>query len=449
MLVERKGRILDLAERVDPARTALLVVDVQNDFCHPEGAFGRLGHDLSVMPPMAERLRGLIREAGRLGILTVFIRATYDEEVLSGPLAENYHRRGFTESQCLEGSWGADWYGGVQPSGAPNEVVITKHRYSPFGGTPIDLCLRSNGIRTVIVTGVVTSGCVESTARDAFFRDYHVVVASDCVASASAAQHEASLRKMAQSFGVVLPAAEIQAAWAGADPGPRAWQAGRKAARVLPDLAARVEPGHTALVLIDLQNDFCDRAGAMGRRGEDLDFIQATLPAVRDLAAWARRAGVMVIHVRAEYGPLSASDVTAGTWAAWQAGDDAACCAPGTWGGEFVAGLGPVAREPVVVKHRYSAFVDTRLDLLLRSNGIRTVVVAGVATHCCVESTARDANMRDYYVVIPEDCVAVRGRMRHLHAASLETLKTYFGLVVPALAITEAWALRVPEVARA
>jgi nicotinamidase-related amidase len=87
-----------------------------------------------------------------------------------------------------------------------------------------------------------------------------------------------------------------------------------------------------------------------------------------------------------------------------------------------VENLKPLEDEPVVVKHCYNAFVDTRLDLLLRSNDIRTVILPGVATHCCVESTARDAAMRDYYVVVPEDGVAVRGKQRQLHGTSLEVL---------------------------
>src|SRR5712692_776288 len=161
MSIERKGRLLEFTDRVDPAKTALVVIDVQNDFCDPAGAFGRLGHDVSMMPAMAGRVRELIGAARALGVLTIFVRGTYDEVVLSRPLAESYLRRGFTDGMCLEGSWGADWYGDVRPYGGGNEVVLTKHCFSPFWGTAIDLYLRSNGIETVVVTGVVTSGCVE------------------------------------------------------------------------------------------------------------------------------------------------------------------------------------------------------------------------------------------------------------------------------------------------
>jgi nicotinamidase-related amidase len=165
----------------------------------------------------------------------------------------------------------------------------------------------------------------------------------------------------------------------------------------------------------------------MAGKGEDLEFIQSTLPAMANLLAAARRAGATVVHVRAEYGPLSDSEVMRAKSA--DAGGDG-CRVPGTWGSAFVDGFEPTPGEPVVVKHRFSGFIDTRLDSLLRSNGIRTVVMVGGATHCCVESTTRDASMRDY-VVIPEDGVAVRGRMRHLHEASLETMGMYFATVTP------------------
>jgi nicotinamidase-related amidase len=430
-------------EYVDPAHTALLVVDVQNDFCHPDGAFGRLRYDVSPMAAMADALASLIDAARRHGVLTVFVRAEEGEALLGRAMGDNYRRRGFSGGLCVSGSWGSDWFGPIRPRGGPGEVSLVKHRYSAFWGTPIDLYLRSNGITTVVVTGVVTSVCVDYTAADAFFNDYRVVVPSDCVASTSHELHEASLRRLRRSFGLVVAVKDIMEVWSRAGEEPRPWMSSAKASRVLRDLPTRVTPRHTALVLVDLQNDFCHREGAMGRRGEDLEFIQATVPRIAELLGWARAAGVMVIHVKAEYGPLSASAVTLAN--RWEDGDGPPCCEPGTWGAEFVSAVRPRDGEPVVVKHRYSGFVDTRLELLLRSNGIRTVVIAGVATHCCVESTARDANMRDYYVVIPEDCVAVRGKMRHLHEAALETLGTYFGLVVPSAAVREVW--RAPKFA--
>jgi nicotinamidase-related amidase len=164
------------------------------------------------------------------------------------------------------------------------------------------------------------------------------------------------------------------------------------------------------------------------------------------------------VHVQAQYGPLYRNvgspylyrSPRARDGMAWTASaadfrhgelpkDLVEVCRPGTWGAQFVDGIEPVGNELVVPKHRFSAFVDTRLEQMLRSNGIRTMILAGVTTNCCVESTARDATMFDYYVVIPEDCVAVKDVNRDLHDASLESMRMYFGLVEPSERVLEAW----------
>ena len=459
MIVHKKGRQLSLAERVDPAHTALIVVDVQNDFAMPEGVLGKSGCDVSAAAPMVERLKPLIDDARKAGLLVVYVRACYDEPVLSRPLAEQYARRGYTESCCLTGTWGAEFVEGIGPKGLPNEVVVTKHRYSTFWGTDIDLILRSNGIETVVVTGIVTEVCVESTARDAFFRDYFLVEAADCACGYAEAPGKASQAALDDIFGYVLPSGDLRAVWAAAKPGPRGWQPETKAAKMLKTLEDRVDPKHAALVIIDVQNDFCHPEGATAKAGNAIKMYQETVPRIRNLLLAARRAGTMVIFVKAEYGamyrhvgspyryprgPSRDKLVWTASAAEIQPGEplsnsDPEVCLPGTWGGQIMDEIAPQGDEQVVVKHRYSAFVDTRLDLLLRSNDIRTVILTGVTTNCCVESTARDAAMRDYYLVVAEDCVATPDSAKHLHQPTLENLRYLFGLVEPSSRITAAW----------
>jgi nicotinamidase-related amidase len=436
MFIEQKGRALKLADRIDPATTALVVIDVQNDFCDPAGVFGSAGNDVSMMPAMAEHTCALVDAARERRMLIFWVRATYDEPVTSAPLAETYNRRGFTKSMCLEGSWGADWYANVRPRAEPNEPILTKHRFSAFWDTPLDLYLRSNGIRTVVLTGVVTSGCVESTARDAFFNDYYVVVAADAVAEASEERHTYALRKLGQAFGEVIPAQAAIDCWRTSKTKVVSWDPKRKEARVPKDLDARISPEQTALLIIDVQRDFCDPTGAIAQRGEYLSHIQQALPVMRRLMRAARAAGVRVIHVRAEYGDVDASDVSISSGAGVGA---TACCVPGSPGVDFVAGFEPSDGEAVIVKHRFSAFVNTSLSMLLRASGIRSLVVIGVATQCCVESTVRDACLNDFYVTIASDAVAARDRMRHLHDASLETMALYFAKVVPSAEIESSW----------
>jgi len=241
---------------------------------------------------------------------------------------------------------------------------------------------------------------------------------------------------------MVLSSDDIYAEWSDANPDAvRSWLPAAKRGRVLTELNSRIYPKHTALVLIDLQNDFCDPKGAMGVRGEDLSAAQTIFPVVRKLLIGARKAGVTVIHVKAEYGLDSASDVSL------HSGVDVGatqCCFPGSWGADFIDVAYPLEGESVVVKHRFSPFPDTRLELLLRANHIRTVVVAGVATHCCVEATVRDACHKDFYVVVPKDCCATRGRMLHLHKASLETMGLYFATVVSSDELLNSWKVVAP-----
>jgi len=100
-------------------------------------------------------------------------------------------------------------------------------------------------------------------------------------------------------------------------------------------------------------------------------------------------------------------------------------------------GVVPVDGDVVIEKPKYSAFVSTALDGVLRSNGIQTVILTGVATNVCVESTARQAFMLDYQVVVPRDLTA--GVSAEFSAWSLRNIETFFGEVVESSHILEAW----------
>jgi nicotinamidase-related amidase len=428
----QKGRQLSLPERIDPRHTCVVVIDMQNDFCHADGLFGKLGHDLSCMKALKQPMGALLAAAREKNVPIIFVRAIYDDVFVAENLAEIYGTRSFGNDLCQEGSWGADWFDEIRPSNSSNEIVVTKHRFSAFWGTSLDLYLRSNAIETVVFVGVVTSGCVESSARDAFFNDYRIVVVSDCVAEASQERHDASLRKIAQTFGAVQTSNAIVDAWHALPERVDGWQKTVGSS----DLNALVDCGQTALLLIDFQNDFCEPSGQFGQQGEDIGAVTAAVTNTKRLLQAARDAGVLVIHIRAEYGEASASSVSMRSNSTASA---SGCCRPNTPGAEFVEALQPLPNELVVLKHRFSAFIDTRLELILRTNKIRNVIATGVATHCCVESTVRDACMKDFFVIIPSDCVASRGSMKHLHDNSLETMGLYFGTVAHSQNILAAW----------
>lgn len=199
-----------LAEKVGPGNAALIVVDVQLDFCSKDGAFGKAVRDFSMVDAMLPNLQRLIDGARKVGVAVIFIQAIYDPVYLPPAWYERNARRGVEFPRCITGTPGADFYK-VKP--LPGETIVQKHRYSAFVETELDMLLRSRQISTVIMTGVATNVCVKSTARDAFMRNYYVSFVDDACATYDADQHKATLVNIAQNFGEVNKVQDILDAW--------------------------------------------------------------------------------------------------------------------------------------------------------------------------------------------------------------------------------------------
>ncbi len=202
--------LLTLEQKVAPLHAALMVVDVQNDFCAEGGFFHQAGYDLSNIQRAVPPLVRLLDHARRAGLPVIFVQAVYDPHVLSGPMRERNRRRKLEMPRCLTGTWGADFYM-VRPE--PGEPVIIKHRYSAFAGTDLGPVLRRRGIRSLLLTGVSTDTCVESTARDGYFLDFYITLVADCCGALSEADHRGTLARADRDFGGVATSAEIIAAW--------------------------------------------------------------------------------------------------------------------------------------------------------------------------------------------------------------------------------------------
>jgi nicotinamidase-related amidase len=214
--------------------------------------------------------------------------------------------------------------------------------------------------------------------------------------------------------------------------------------QVYTELSELVAPAHTALLLVDMQHDFVDQDGAFGELGVDLTMYREQRPRLARLLENARLASVLVIHVQNTTLPDRMSDSPAQIrfnlrMHATQRDDGIPLrySVPGTPGHDIVQELTPRAGELVVRKYRSSGFWGTNLELLLRSNGMQTVVVGGCTTEGCVESTARDAMFNDLYVVIATDCVASDDREQH--EASLLLMRHRFDMATAA-EIEAVWA---------
>lgn len=194
----------------------LIVVDMQNDFCHPEGAAAQSGADLSGVPGVVKRIQSLQHAAFDHRLPVVHIRTTHS----SWSDSPVWRRRGSTGStldiasapMVQEGSWGAEPYG-IEAS--TQDRVIIKHRYSGFYMTPLELALRSRNIDCVVITGVQTDVCVLQTAMDSLFRGVLPIIASDATASGNADRHESGLRSLSATAGGVAATEDILRWWEG------------------------------------------------------------------------------------------------------------------------------------------------------------------------------------------------------------------------------------------
>jgi ureidoacrylate peracid hydrolase len=199
------------AERLTPGQTALLVIDMQNDFC-AEGGYieSVVGKNAAACRAAAEPIATLVATARTAGVPVYWVRADYRLEKLPAGMAARFAAQGKGRVCCEPDSWGAAFY---HCAPAPGESVVTKHCYSGFIGTDLEARLRARGARTLVFAGVQTNVCVETTLRDAYSLGFNVVVAADCVASHTAELHEATLKNVRFLFGDVLSGREIAALW--------------------------------------------------------------------------------------------------------------------------------------------------------------------------------------------------------------------------------------------
>ncbi len=181
-----------------------------------------------------------------------------------------------------------------------------------------------------------------------------------------------------------------------------------------------------ALVVIDVQNDFCHQEGSISKKKKvDLTHVQRAVATLKTFIQKCRGSDVPIVFVRTTHSAWTDSP----SWRARMEGDaeKMEICQPGSWGSDFYE-IAPGEGDCIVTKHRYSAFVGTDLDLILRSRGIEYLFFGGVATNVCVETTLRDAFNLNYGVFLVEDCSGAF--LPEEHEATLNNIRKYFGRVV-------------------
>ncbi|MFD6754427.1 MULTISPECIES: cysteine hydrolase family protein [Micromonospora] len=196
-------------------RTAVLVIDMQNDFCSPAGAMAALGADVQVNATLAGRLPNFLDRARDAGCLVVWVRQAAHEQLVSPARRARAEAMGRSPlSVCAAGSWGAELADGLRPE--PGDCHLEKTRYSAFVGTPLHNLLRANGRDHVVVVGTAANVCVDSTIRDAYMADLATTMPTDLVGWTRADLAEAAIRNLGFYFCETTTSAELLSDWSAA-----------------------------------------------------------------------------------------------------------------------------------------------------------------------------------------------------------------------------------------
>lgn len=199
--------IVRLKSKVTPEQTALLIVDMQKDYCCEGGIFHRTGYDVEIAKVLAIRLNLFLNQARKALKHIVHLKMTKIAFLSSPAALEHYQRLGI---ERLYDPAYSDFYEVIPLEG---DLVIPKYRHSGFVSTYLEHFLHIGGIKTLIITGLATNICVESTARDGFARDYHIVVPEDLTEGTSPEAKKWSLININSFFGEVVNSDDLLRSW--------------------------------------------------------------------------------------------------------------------------------------------------------------------------------------------------------------------------------------------
>jgi nicotinamidase-related amidase len=352
-------------------KTALIIVDMQNDFAKEGGALY-----VPSTEQIKPKLKGLIAKAREKGVPIIY--------------TQDWHRPDDVEFKIwpphtIQGSSGADIISDIAPT--DKDYTVKKRTYNAFFETDLDMLLRQLGVKRVVVTGTVSNICVLNTAGDAALRGYEVVMPHDAIAPLNDFDQQATLREV--SF---LYQGKITTAEHAFDPNPELVKVEPNTKPPELKIASSVElpKDKTAVIVVDMQNDFAREGGALY-----VPDTKQTVEPIKSLLKKARSTGTLIVFTQD-----------------WHRKDDPEFkiwpphTIQMTEGASVIGDFEPTEKDYYIRKRTYDAFFGTDLDLLLRQNEIQNVVITGTVSNICVLHTAGKARLHGYNVFVAKDGIS-------------------------------------------
>lgn len=192
--------------------TALLVIDMQNGFCSDDGSVNRIGLSAERLRMVIEPCVRLVQAARSASVPVIFTRFVYRPDYADGGvMVKEFFPALETENALAAGSWDAEIVDELQSKA--DDFVVVKNRPSGFYATGMEPILNGLGIENLVVCGVTTNCCVETTVRDASQRDYHTFVVADAVAEFDEDRHRVALQSMEMLFADVVEVSDVLERW--------------------------------------------------------------------------------------------------------------------------------------------------------------------------------------------------------------------------------------------
>lgn len=190
----------DLSYKKD--NSALLIIDMQNAFINKEGSLSKMGLDTSRTSTVIDPIKELKKEFKAQNRPVIYIQHTHRVDKTDGGMIVKVFPPIMDLGHCMEGTWDGEIIDELKPE--KDDYIVKKHRFSAFYNTQLEEVLRGLGIETLVVSGIATNVCVESTVRDAFYRDYNVFVPRETTASYTVEQEQGSFGNFEFAFARVV-----------------------------------------------------------------------------------------------------------------------------------------------------------------------------------------------------------------------------------------------------